>query len=77
MSSSSLSKSEREEKIGLIHAQLLENDDTTRLLDDPQNSVPQEHFLVPMPRMHEDEDHKSLGGSFPQPPQLIREVSDG
>ena len=77
MSSSSSSKSAREEKIGLINAQLLEEDESRRLLDDPQNIPSQEHFMVPMPRIHEEEDHKSSRGSLIQPPQLIREVSDG
>ena len=77
MSSSSKS-SEKEDNKGIIHYPHLEEDDTRRLLGDPQNSASQEPFFVPMPKIEEDEDQKSLReGSFSQPPQLIREVSDG
>ena len=64
MSSSSSSKSDKEDSKGITYAQHQEEDDTRRLLDDPQNSVSQEHFLVPIPQIHEEEDHKSLQGSF-------------
>ena len=72
MSSSSSSKSDKEDSKGISYAQHQEEDDTRRLLDDPQNSASQEHFLVPMLRIHEVEDHKSMRGSLTQPPQLIR-----
>ena len=77
MSSSSLSKSEIEDNNGIIHAQHLEEEDTRRLLDDPQYSTSQEQTLVPKPRIYEDEDSKSSRGSLIHTPQLIREVSDG